>query len=591
MKLKHKQFGVLFSTILITLLFITLLANAAGGDPQTLFTNNINASSATLTITDMEQELLDRINNAATSIDLAIYEFDRTSIRDALIAAKNRGVTVRVVTDDDAYTDADNNAHFVALENAGIPVVNDNRSSIMHNKFFVVDGTVVWSGSTNITDNGFTLNNNNSIVFTSTAVADIYTVEFEEMFVAGDFGTAKTDNTTHTVTYNGQPLEIYFSPSDGAMDEVIAAVNGAQDSIDFSIFSMTHDGLRDALIARLNAGVDITAVWDALGAGNAFSDDETLCAAGAQIKIEDFSGLVHNKFMVIDANGVNPVLITGSMNWSNNGADANDENTLIYQDAATAQSYAAEVTKLYNALANDRLCPSLATGDAFVYLPIVIKPADNTLKVSGYVRDGSSGGSGIGGVPIYRTVGIGPETLVATTNGAGYYELPPLDTGGSPAAIKLRAVLSGYNMTPTEHSWTYAGNDSTVTRDFVGGLIPAPPADIQITYILYNPDGDDAAGEYVQLQNKGGSAQNMASWTLRDNASHIYTFSAFTLQPGASVKVWTKSGANTTTDLYWGSGAAIWTNTGDTATLRNNSGITIDTCTYGSGGSATSCGN
>ena len=220
------------------------------------------------------------------------------SIRDALIAAHNRGVTVRMVTDDDEYDDVNNNAHFVALETAGITIIQDNRSSYMHNKFFVIDGSVVWSGSTNITDRGFAYNQNNSIVFTSTAVADIYTVEFEEMFVSGNFGTAKTDNTTHTLTYNGRPLEIYFSPSDGSMDEVITAVNNAQDSIDFSIFSMTHDGLRDAIIARINAGVQITAVWDALGAGNVASEDEALCAAGAQIKIDDFSGLVHNKFMV-----------------------------------------------------------------------------------------------------------------------------------------------------------------------------------------------------------------------------------------------------------------------------------------------------
>ena len=98
-------------------------------------------------------------------------------------------------------------------------------------------------------------------------------------------------------------------------------------------------------------------------------------------------------------------------------------------------------------------------------------------------------------------------------------------------------------------------------------------------------------GEYVQLQNKGGSPQSMTSWTLRDTSNHVYTFPAFTLQAGASVKVWTKSGSNTATDLYWGSGAAIWNNTGDTATLKNNSSTTIDTCTYPGGGTSTSCGN
>lgn len=588
MKEKKTRINVLASSLTVAILFFTLIVGAAGGDPQTLFTDNIYASNSSLTITPMEQELLDRINNATTSIDVSIYEFDRTSIQSALIAAHNRGVTVRVTTDDDAYSDSDNNAHFVALETAGITVVQDKRSSTMHNKFFVIDGSIVWSGSTNITDNGFTLNNNNAIVFTSTTVADIYTLEFEEMFVSGNFGTAKTDNTTHTLTYDGRPLEIYFSPSDNSMDEVISAVNNAQDSIHFSIFSMTHNDLRDAIIARINAGVEVTAVWDALGAGNAASDDEALCQAGANIKLENFAGLAHNKFMVIDANGTDPVVITGSMNWSVNGDENNDENTLIYYDSTTAQSYLSELNKLYNAIPNNRLCPSLG-GTSFIYLPIILKPADNTLKISGHVRLDSSGGPGVAGVQIYRKVGTGTETLVATTNGSGYYEIPPLDTGGLQETIQLRAAISGYNTTPNPHTWTYNGDDSTVTKDFVATLIPAPPSDVQITYIRYNPSGDDVAGEYVQLQNKGGSAQNMTSWTLRDAANHIFTFPSFTLQAGASVKIWTKAGSNTVTDLYWGSGSAIWNNTGDTATLKNNSGVTIDTCTYSGGGVDTGC--
>ena len=167
----------------------------------------------------MEQELLNHLNAATTSIDVALYDFNRASVRDALIAAAGRGVAVRVVTDDEAYADPDYAPHFQALEAAGIGVVNDGRSSIMHNKFLVIDGTVVWTGSTNLTDRGFTYNHNNSLVFTSTLLADIYTIEFEEMFVGGLFGTAKSDNVTHTLDYNGIPLEVYFSPTDDALPE------------------------------------------------------------------------------------------------------------------------------------------------------------------------------------------------------------------------------------------------------------------------------------------------------------------------------------------------------------------------------------
>jgi len=253
------------------------------------------------------------LNAATTSIDAAIYGLDRASIRDALIAAHGRGVAVRIVADDDAYNEAGYNPFFNALQAAGIPIVLDNRSSLMHNKFFVIDGLTVWTGSTNMTDTGFTYNHNNSLVFTSSQVADIYATEFNEMFVDGRFGTAKTDNTTHTLTYAGATIESYFSPSDEAMAEVIAEVNAADESLYFSIFYFTDDALRDAMLARAAAGVTIAGIFDKLGAGNRYAEDEALCAGGASIKVEDFGGLMHHKFMVIDAGGTDPTLVTGSM--------------------------------------------------------------------------------------------------------------------------------------------------------------------------------------------------------------------------------------------------------------------------------------
>jgi phosphatidylserine/phosphatidylglycerophosphate/cardiolipin synthase-like enzyme len=173
--------------ILLTFALLMMLGSvvlAVGGDPQTLFTDNITAPGTSLAVTEMEQQLLNRLNAATASIDAAIYGLDRVSIVNALIAAHNRGVTVRIVADDDAY--ADYNTHYAALQAAGIPIILDNRSSLMHNKFFVIDGLIVWTGSTNITDTGFTYNHSNSLVFTSTELADIYETEFGEIW--GLFG-------------------------------------------------------------------------------------------------------------------------------------------------------------------------------------------------------------------------------------------------------------------------------------------------------------------------------------------------------------------------------------------------------------------
>ncbi len=480
-----KPKALIFILLALALLMgLSTVVLAVGGDPQTLFTDNITATGTSTAITDMEQQLLNRLNGASTSIDAAIYSLDRASIRDALIAAQGRGVAVRVVADDDTYNDADYKPHFQALEAAGIPVILDNRSSLMHNKFLVIDSLVVWSGSTNMTNTGFTYNHNNSLVFTSTQLADIYTTEFDEMFVSGLFGTDKTDNTTHTLTYAGSLLESYFSPSDGAMGQVISEVNAADESIYFAIFSFTDDGLRDAIIARKEAGVTVQGIFDQFQAGNDSSDDEALCAAGIPIKIEDFRGMLHDKFMVIDTSGTDPVVVTGSMNWSDSGANANDENTLIIHDAETAQAYLAAFQALYNALGDETLC----TGGAYqVLLPLVMN------------------------------------------------------------------------------------NYSSSTP---------PTQDVRITYIEYDPPGDEVQGEYVSLQNFGASPAAMTGWTLRDEGNHVFTFPSFTLAPGGTVQVWTRAGTNDAGNLYWGSGSAIWNNSGDCAYLRDAQGQGVSQYCY-----------
>lgn len=477
--------GLLIIPFVVVALCLLVILVRAGTGPEVLFTDNIEAEGTSTAITPMEQALLDRLNSAVFSIDAAIYDFNRLSIRDALLAAHNRGVTVRVVTDDEAYLEPVYYPHFAVLEAAGISIINDDRSSIMHNKFFVVDGEVIWTGSVNMSDTGFTYNHENALVLTSTLLADIYTIEFEEMFVDGRFGTAKTDNTTHTVAYNGIPMGIYFSPSDGAMAEVLEAVNGASESIHFGIFFFTDDALRQAMLAKMQSGVTVTGIWDELGAANAYSEDETLCEAGANIKIEDFGGKLHHKFMIIDGQGSNPVVVTGSMNWSAAGDEENDENTLIIQDAAVAQAYLAAFDELYNALGPETLCPVAGGGSNLVYLPLVTKP-----------------------------------------------------------------------------------------------LPPGPVGQVVITTIFYDGAGSQEPDEYVEIRNEDTQSLQLAGWTLRDAANHVFTFPTFTLQPGQVCRVYTNQIHPSWCGFSFGSGSAVWNNGGDCAELQNSHDIIVDSYCY-----------
>lgn len=74
----------------------------------------------------------------------------------------------------------------------------------------------------------------------------------------------------------------------------------------------------------------------------------------------------------------------------------------------------------------------------------------------------------------------------------------------------------------------------------------------------------------------------MTNWTLFDESSHVYIFPAgYILADATDVHIWTKAGADTQTDLYWGSTQAIWNNKGgDTASLRDQSDQIVDTYSW-----------
>ena len=93
-----------------------------------------------------DEALADAIRDARVSVDMAIHFLDLWSIRDALIDAHRRGVTVRLVTESD-YMDV---PEIQELRGAGIPVLGDRHEGRMHNKFVVIDRKEVWTGSLNL---------------------------------------------------------------------------------------------------------------------------------------------------------------------------------------------------------------------------------------------------------------------------------------------------------------------------------------------------------------------------------------------------------------------------------------------------------
>ncbi|EQA6227940.1 phospholipase D family protein [Enterobacter ludwigii] len=125
--------------------------------------------------------VLSGIKSARKSIDVAAYSFTSKPVATALIAAKRRGVAVRVVADQKANNDRYTAVTFLA--NQGVPVRLNNQYAIMHNKFMVIDGDTVQTGSFNYTASAVSRNAENALlVRDSPELAKAYLGEFSRLW-------------------------------------------------------------------------------------------------------------------------------------------------------------------------------------------------------------------------------------------------------------------------------------------------------------------------------------------------------------------------------------------------------------------------
>jgi len=283
------------------------------------------------------------IAEAEQTVDIAIYEFDLMPLAEAVLAAYERGVRVRVVTDTDSWEEGP----IQDLRAAGIPVAADERSAIMHNKFVVLDEAAVWTGSMNFTRNDAYRNNNSFMYLRSTRLAENYTREFEEMFTDGAFGPTSPDDTPNpVVTLDGTRIENYFSPEDGVAARVLDQLERADDSIYFMAFSFTRADMAQVLLDKAAEGADVRGVFEtrqiAAGGDQAWLLlTEGGLADGVRQDGNRFN--LHSKVFIVDR----AVVVMGSYNFSNNAEDSNDENVLIIHHPEIADAYFAEWERVW----------------------------------------------------------------------------------------------------------------------------------------------------------------------------------------------------------------------------------------------------
>lgn len=289
----------------------------------------------------VDEVLVEAIDGAQESIDLAIYNMSLKKVGEALIQAAQRGVKVRVVMESEAL---DRDVPQRLVDSGMIEVLGDRREGLMHNKYMVIDGLTVWTGSLNYTVTGVYEDNNNLVRIDDEALAQDYSADFEAMFTDDQFGVEKAGAAPYPeLLIDERPVRVFFSPGGGADRALVGLVKQAQSSVHFLAYNLTANDLGKALVEANQSGVDVRGVMDAETARNSTGSEYEMLHKAKIAVLDANKGLMHHKVIIVDQRWV----VLGSYNFTASAEKSNNENLLILDNPGLAAKFEDEFEKLY----------------------------------------------------------------------------------------------------------------------------------------------------------------------------------------------------------------------------------------------------
>jgi phosphatidylserine/phosphatidylglycerophosphate/cardiolipin synthase-like enzyme len=354
-------------TIIVFFILVTTTSVSAQNEKIKVYfnhpvNNNGSAIADAIYVSHFEDTVVAYINRIQSTLDIAIYSTESLPIVNAINAAAVRGVVVRYIA---AANTGTNNSELGAVSSSVPLIQRPNDGEVMHNKFLIMDvadplRATVMTGSVNHSNNSLHNDWNNMVIIQDQPLALAYKTEFEEMWGStgaqpntanSKFGAAKTDNTPHNFIIDGVPVELYFSPSDGTTAHIEAAVRSANTDMQFAMLTFINNDLGDAVVDIHNQGVNVKGIIE-----NIYyigSEYNQLVNAGVNV-LSHFTTLyfMHHKYGIVDANNPasDPLVITGSHNWTQSAEDDYDENTLIIHSAEIAGMYYEEFMQTFNTM-------------------------------------------------------------------------------------------------------------------------------------------------------------------------------------------------------------------------------------------------
>jgi len=319
-----------FLLSLISVLVSSCIINSTGNTVkfEDVYESNVNIKTYFCPKDDCSKIIKTTIDGAQNSVYCAFYDIDLKDLITTL-AKKSQKADVKVVIDKNNYEEQ--------IKGPGIKVANSKQ--YMHNKFCIIDGSRVLTGSTNPTSNGVNFNNNNIVVIESKFLAENYEDEFDELwngiYVAGN------NVKNNKIISENLIIENYFCPEDNCKKQVIKEINKAQESIYFMTFSFTDEEIADAILFK---NLDVKGIFETLGTGSEYSQYKRMRDFGLEVKKDKNKKTMHHKVFIIDGKTV----ITGSYNPTGSGNYRNDENLVIIHNKEIANEFLEEFYSLWN---------------------------------------------------------------------------------------------------------------------------------------------------------------------------------------------------------------------------------------------------
>jgi len=261
---------------------------------------------------DLPYTLRTLFKKATRSIHLTMYALTDPGIIQTLKASASRGVDVQV--------DYDPSATDKKLPN---PIRSEPIKSrgLMHRKIVLIDDTLVFLGSANMTRASLALHDNLTCGFYHPGLA-----QFLRSSTQGSYTfKAGAQNAT---------LWLLPDPTGEALRLLLQEIRQAKISISISMFTLTHPELVEALIQAHQRGVKVKLAIDYYaGRGASKKALDRLRAVGIPLTLSGGSQLLHHKWAYIDSK----TLILGSTNWTKAAFTKNHDCLLFLYDLTAIQ--------------------------------------------------------------------------------------------------------------------------------------------------------------------------------------------------------------------------------------------------------------